>query len=387
MKKLTLPLLLLILVTLVFVKPVSAKVITATDDSVTIAKDEIVDDDLFITADTLTIEGTVNGDLYAAAGTITFSGTVNGDLLAAGGMVNVSGNIQDDLRLAGGNINVENATVGDSLTTFGGNVTLGENTSVGGNLIFGAGNFTSQAPISRGVLGGAGNITLNSPIGKNVRLGGEKITLGPLAQINGDLIYTSEEEIILNPQATISGELKKIAPKAAEFKKELPSKFPQALKGIKAGLKLWSFLAALLVGALLLYLFPKPTQYVANQINQQLLPSLGWGFLKLLFIFPVILVLIITGIGIPLALIIVTLFAVELYLTKIFVGLCFGNWLANRFNFKNSNPYLIFTVGLLGIYLITSLPFIDFLAQIVVTLLGLGAIFLSKKQLVTSLRK
>jgi cytoskeletal protein CcmA (bactofilin family) len=372
-----------------FTSPVRAEIITSKDQPVTISQDQVIDDDLFITADSLTINGTINGDLFAAAGNINFTGTVNGSLYAAGGTINISGTVKNDLLLAGGNLDIRQAQVGESLITFGGNVNIDNQTSVGGSLIFGAGSYSSQAPVSRGVLGGAGNLNLDGPIGKNVRISAGQITLGPQTRISGNLSYAveSESDFSLSPTATVSGQLKRLAPQASQVKEKLDRQLPRLLSGIKTGLKIWSFFAALLVGAIILYLFPQPAQSVANQLHRQLAASLGWGLI-VVFLTPVVtLTLMLTGIGLPLGLILILLFFIELYLTKIFVGLCFGNWLAKKFNFQNLSPYLIFTLGLLGIYFITSLPFIGFLARIIVTLLGFGALFLSKKHLPTSLRK
>ena len=50
-------------------------------DTVTIAKNEVIDDDLIITGQNVIVDGTINGDLVVAGGKIVINGTVNGSVL------------------------------------------------------------------------------------------------------------------------------------------------------------------------------------------------------------------------------------------------------------------------------------------------------------------
>jgi len=71
------------LLTLTIVTPARAFV-ARTGEDVVIAADEVIEDDLYVSAATFTLDGTVKGDLAVAAQTITINGTVEGDLMAAG---------------------------------------------------------------------------------------------------------------------------------------------------------------------------------------------------------------------------------------------------------------------------------------------------------------
>src|SRR5574338_339728 len=53
-----------------------------TGDNMVIQAGEVIDDDLYVGAQTFTLEGTVNGDLIVGAQTVIINGTVNGDLIA-----------------------------------------------------------------------------------------------------------------------------------------------------------------------------------------------------------------------------------------------------------------------------------------------------------------
>ena len=67
--------------------------------------------------------------------------------------------------------------------------------------------------------------------------------------------------------------------------------------------------------------------------------NLGWGFLVLVLAFPAFIILMLTGIGIHLALILMVLFFLTLYVSKLFVGMAIGKKLATYFpekKFKDS---------------------------------------------------
>jgi len=70
-----------------------------TGEDVVIAAGEVIEDDLYVSAATFTLDGTVKGDLAVAAQTITINGAV-----------------MDDVRIAGATLFVgEGASIGDDL--------------------------------------------------------------------------------------------------------------------------------------------------------------------------------------------------------------------------------------------------------------------------------
>lgn len=372
--------LILALVFLLVIAPtVSAKIISS-EDIVTIAEDEIVDDDLFVSAENVTVKGTVNGDLYVAGGVVTVNGTINGDILAAGGVIDIAGTVKDDVRAAGGNITLNELEVGDNLTVAGGNVSIDDETSVGGSLTFGVGNFVSRARVGRSVLGGGGQVTLDSPIGGDVRVGAGRLTLGSETTVAGDLVYTSEKEALLDEAATVSGAIRQIVPEAEQIAKKLPQVFRRATYGFK----IWSYLSALLVGFVLLYLLPSASFEVADEIRFKPGTNLLWGLLILLLAFPIFILLMISVIGIPLGIILFMLLLIEIYLAKIFVGLTLGEIIVESFLKRDLNIYLQLAIGLAVYSILASLPIIRFFVWLLAVVLGLGAIFSVKRVLVTS---
>jgi hypothetical protein len=74
---------------------------TRSGDQVVIGRGEVIEDDLYVAANSVTIDGTINGDLVAVGSQITINGTVKGDLLAAAQGIAINGTVNDDVRAAG----------------------------------------------------------------------------------------------------------------------------------------------------------------------------------------------------------------------------------------------------------------------------------------------
>lgn len=72
-------------------------------DQCLIAGDEVIDGDIYVICNTLTIEGTVNGDVVggAWAAVVAEGGYVHGDIWLLGGQLTIEGEISDDIRFGG----------------------------------------------------------------------------------------------------------------------------------------------------------------------------------------------------------------------------------------------------------------------------------------------
>jgi hypothetical protein len=148
-----------------------------------------------------------------------------------------------------------------------------------------------------------------------------------------------------------------------------------------------SYFAAFVVGFLLLHFFRKQSEAVADKIRKSPWRSLGWGFLTAILIGPALILLAITVIGLPLAFILGGLFAIELYLIKIFIGILIGKLIADGVGRAEMNVYLSFAIGLAVYYVLTSVPIAGFFLKITFLFFGLGAIFSFKRNLLAASRK
>ena len=131
-KKLLVPIALAISLALVLVIKLPAKASIFSNKGV-IEAGEVIDDDLFISHDTVTMDGTVNGDLFISSNNITVNGTVNGNLIITGARVEVKGTINGSLVFAGQSMLVDGPVSG-SIYAAGAAIHLGPNAHVKRNI-------------------------------------------------------------------------------------------------------------------------------------------------------------------------------------------------------------------------------------------------------------
>lgn len=205
-----LPVFLAILLLLVIAAPVAAGEFR-TDDTVTVAEGETIDDDLYAGSGTVTIDGTVNGDVTAAAGTVTVDGEVTGSVNVAGGTVEIAGSVGGGARIAGGTVTIA-GSIGRDVVVLGGTVTIAESATVAGDVAAGVGTLTVAGQVGGDLLAGAGNIEVTGNVTGSLDVGVDTLVIGPGAQIGGDVEYTSDKEATIDSSAEIAGETTRRTP-------------------------------------------------------------------------------------------------------------------------------------------------------------------------------
>ena len=207
--------------------------------------------------------------------------------------------------------------------------------------------------------------------------------------MDGDLNYWSDEDLLLADSATISGETTKNIPsKTFETKdaEEIQAGLSQAKKGFASILKIISFLSALVVGLVLIKLYPKYIQKTALVLNKKPWGSLALGF-GLLILTPFdILSLLVTVIGIPLGTILLVTYFVYIYLSKILLAYWAGDFLRRKAD-KKTSDYWTFVIGLLLYYIITLIPVVGPFVTILTLMFGLGASVMVCKGIYLEARK
>lgn len=346
-----------------FVPQASAKVMWQEKGTLTIPAGETIDDDLFIAGENVNIDGIVTGDVYVGAGAVKVDGIIKGSLF-----------------VGTGDLNLASATIGNSLIVGAGNVLIDKDSKIGGSLLAAAGNLKNYAPVGRNLMAGAGNFYLDSKVGKEVRVGSGNIELGPHTNISGNFTYALGKEgetFGQDPAATIGGTVTKYTPpvQAQRDLERAKSDFTKFSRAFHGGWLVISFLGSLLVGFLLLRLFPKTSLGLANQITWSPMLSLGTGFLIVIAAFPVLLVLALTVIGLPLAGLLFLLFCLELHLAKLAAAYALGRFVAGQFSWNKMGVYAVFFVGLAIFYLLRAIPMIGWVASALFTWVGLGAMW------------
>lgn len=370
MKKFSLIGLTMLCLGILTVSVVSARVVSS-DKVVNIAADEVVDEDLFIAGEQVNIDGTVNGDVYAAGGNISVTGTINGDLIAAGGMIEISGKVADDVRVAAGTVEIRKAIIGDNLSIAGGSLRLDAGSTVGGSAIFAGGVVYFDGSSGGSLIGSAGSVLVKGKVAKDALFVVGALTVDSQAQVDGDLVYMSDQSAVIAESAQVIGKIEQVMPKEAQQQSESWRGFAN---GAAQALKLWSYLSSLVVGMLLIYLFGKPAMEIAEVVGTHTAASFLWGGVTMFLVMPLVIILMMSVIGIPMALILGGLFILGMYLANIFVAVFWGKVITKSLNLTGVNLYLSFAIGLFAYFVLTLVPILGSVIVFAVGVLGFGAL-------------
>jgi cytoskeletal protein CcmA (bactofilin family) len=343
--------------------------------AVTVASGEVVDDDLYVAAETVTIDGVLNGDLWAAANTITINGIVNGSVMAAGNKINIGGDVTRAVRAVGQSVNINGSVGGDVLAGCG---NLNIAAEIGGDLLFGADVAVVGGHIEGDIKGSGSAVTISGEVGGSVELEVEALAILSTANVGGDLTYTSKEEADIQSGAQITGGATHNVP---EVEEDGAATFPFTLfSGVLA--KVMSFLMAFVAGLILIFLAPRRLTSIVEAIGSRPGPSAGWGAL-IVFVTPIVALLVcLTIIGISAGVIALVLYGIGLYLAQIPVGIFIGRWIIGRFRVVESKAAMVgaLALGLVILKLLSLIPYFGFVVGLAVVIFGLGAIVAAERK-------
>ena len=406
-------------------------------NQVLVAQGEVVEDDLYVTANTIRVDGTIKGDLVAFGNLVIIgeTGVVEGDLLGAGQGVVVNGVVKDDVRMAGAVVTLgKTAQVGSDLLAAGYSIETASGSQVGQDVVAAGGVVELSGETNRNVKVAAGGFALNGVVGGDVTAdvgsaedvqqsfsplmfmpkvagmpepvqisGG--LSLGPDAQVAGKLTYTSPQQTTIpsgkvvggatyNPPPTPTPEEAQAKPQPATPVQKTTTWFLSLLRNLAT---------LLLAGLLLSYFTPGLLRKGSQVIKERPLPSFGWGILMVasfffallaIFIFVVILAVIlglitlgdllgtVIGVGIvSFSTVILGFNLAASYISKILVGYLIGVLLFSRLK-----PDLIehrfwpALVGILILVILVAIPVLGTILNILAVLVGLGALYLVFRQ-------
>jgi cytoskeletal protein CcmA (bactofilin family) len=361
-----------------------------TNETVIINKDQIIDGNLYAAGSLITVDGTVRGDVFCGGETININGQIDGDIICAGKTVNINSSVGGNVRIVGETL-IINGSIDRGIIAAGANTTLGSEAVVGWDMLWAGARADIRGKIGRDFYGGGANVLINGEIGRDVKLRlDERITkdtvikiddYAPLnildeANIEGNVYYTSGIKGTISENASIAGEIGHSLPEKKQ-KKEGPFDF--GLWGL-----LVSIFSALVVGLVIISIWRKEILELTNNMLEKISPSIGWGVV-IMIITPIIVVLLLfTLIGIPLALITFVIWLIALYISKIFVGILVGKSLMDKFGEKKESTTNLIWPMIIGValcWIIFAIPVIGWLLSLISIWWGLGGIWLySKKQ-------
>ena len=257
--------------------------------------------------------------------------------------------------------------VDGSLFTFSQETRIAEGSRVGRGVASYSNVLSLHGEIAHGVRAAGGSIDIAGPVRRNVDAAAQRITVGSRGHIGGELIAEVRHsgDLRIDPAATLASEpVVRLAGDGAS-----PSRY------LTASFYLWQSLwlvAALIVGGLLLWLAPGAAT-VRFATPSVVVRTLGIGFLCVVATPVAALLVAMTLVGLPLAIVLFGLWALAVYLAKITVAILLGRaFLGPRSSGRGGAALL---VGLLAVFVAVNLPIVGWIANLGLTLFGVGALF------------
>ncbi len=428
--------------------PVQAAVI---DEDGIIEANQVIDDDVFISADTVTVDGTVNGALLAAGRLIVINGKVNGDVILMGNNIVISDTAEIDGNVfSGGKQITLNGKVSGSVFSGGAELYLKDGVQLGRNLYFGGYQLSTAAEtaVDRDVYAATYQSILNGSVTRNVNIAaaavelngkvGNDVTLDvaspdqqePVAMqshfypdipqalqpgvrisknavIGGKLVYTSASEqsqqIAVAPQGGIIYQTP--VPSSNETPAHQRTDNQPAASEMMVHFGSYalditrSFFTLLVLGALALWLMPATLQKSSALAQNKPGHAIGLGFLVIfagylaaLLITVVLLIVVglfslitlgglsatLFGVGFSGLTFVMTVFTlIVTYGSKLVVAYLIGSLIIHKLAPQASRPEIWgLVIGVLLYAIFQAIPFFGFLINILITAVGVGAIWL-----------
>lgn len=394
------------------------------NDIITIGKEEVIDDDLVISGETVTVDGMINGDLVVAGRNVIVNGTVKGSLIMAGQTLVLNGHVGGTVYSAGAELTVkEQSSVERNLFFAGYSYKTQAGGTIGRDTVVAGYQGVLNGEIKRNLMASLAALELNGAVRGDVNAFVEKpgttpevqlwgnfsgqnlppalptgLRVGSTAQIGGELRYSSAVEqssaIQAKPERGVvystatTGQVG--APTTTTPTNAIATWFWARLR---------AFVSLLLLGALALWLLPTLFTNVAEQVERQPWLDGAWGVLVgivgyggvLLALF--VLILLVAGLAaLTLAGLAVSVFGLGFgvvgvaltfflllgaYASKLVVIYPLSRAFFARY-LPQWNQYRLvpLAAGILLFVILHSIPYVGVLLDVVMTVIGLGAMWL-----------
>ena len=325
-----------------------------------------INDDLYLAGGQVDLFATVQGDVVVAGGQLNLEGNVLADVVAAGGAIGLRGTVGDDARLAGGNVRVL-ARVGDDLIAAGGRVLIAQTTEVGGSAWLTAGDVIMGGTIRQELHASGGKVTISGTVNGNTEIWADRVEIDSTAVINGNLHYRSPHPARIANGAIIKGKVN-----------HTPVEVP--LAPFVAGLFITCLilLLGIMITAIVLYLaFPGVAERCSESIRNQPWLSLGIGLAVLAGVPVVIVMLLSTGLGAILALLLLAVYLVMLlsgYITGVWFVADTGMRKLKKENASKTACVVSLVLAIVVLSIVNIIPLIGNLVNWLVLLAGMGAL-------------
>jgi hypothetical protein len=285
------------------------------------------------------IDQPVQDDIFASGGTVDINAPI-GSLIAAGGTININAPVQGDVIVAGGTVNANN-DIGGKLVAAGGTVVVRGN--IGTNIVITGGTVAIQ----QGVI-----------IGHDALLSGGMVTNA--GTVHGNLTIRART-------FTNTGTADHLDVQLSEPRGEFSRIF--SVFGVLFVIGLF------ILGLILLSLLPHGFLGVEEEVRKSAILKTIAGFFAIIISFILLVLISITVVLLPIALVFWMIYFIALILSTLFVALALGRLLAKWIKWKATQNWQLFVVGFIVLNLLFLIPVLGAIILIISVSLGFASFF------------
>jgi anti-sigma factor RsiW len=343
----------------------SAAEIRHVAEGITVAKDEVVKNDLIAAGSSVKIEGTVEGDLIAFCRNLTVDGHVTGDIIAFAQIVRINGTVDGNVRSFSNYVSFA-GTVGKNVSSFTETFELASKKEIGGSLTLFAAMATQDGRVGRDLLSFVGHHDLDGFVGGAAQMRADRLTIGPSADVQGKVKVKTVRDPNISDKARFGAGKPEIT---------IEKRRPDYMKPGYYWSQTLRWGAAFVLGLLVVLLMPG---FLGDSVREgeRYGLSLGAGLLALIVTPIAAIIACITIVGLAVGITGILAWCVTLYAAQIFVGVFLGQKMLGG---ASSTGALIgrLAVGLLVIRVATMLPYAGGFVWLAVIMFGMGLVTLA----------
>lgn len=316
---------------------------------------QIHEGDLYLFGNDVTMDQLVSGNVYIFANNVTVTGQVAGNMYIVANRVTVDqAYIQYATYITATTVEFKGVTTDLYVST----MTL---------------NIPANYGAYRDIQVNAQTAYIAGAVGRNAFVNAPHLSLekdGATAMIFGNLSYTSPQEINI-PEGAVEGEV--------QYSKTTQNTLTAGELVQKYSILFFSAFVTALIIYLLAHFFAKKSEEKATEvIAHKWLPTFGIGLLGIILVPIASIVLTLTLVGIPAALLLLAFYALLLFISIPVITVLLAKIIANRFHVERVLPQilivLLVSIILSAIFLI---PYVGIIIKVILAVLGFGAMIIA----------
>ncbi len=332
--------------------------------AVRVEADEVINDDLVLAGEAVTIEGMVNGDVAATGGRVVVTGTINGNLYTSAETLEIQGRVTGTVISLGKRILIA-GQIDRSLVAAGGAVVLDGEARVGHTLAAVGDRLQLDGSVGRAMMLGGDDVRISGEVGREIRVAADRLRVTESATVRGQVDYWSDD-------AEIRGDVGGATGHGSSRNRQLDRR-PWYRSPWSIAIKFGGFLVFGLVALSLLPGLRRtfPERMVSGSWKVPLA-----GFLILIAVPVAAIILMATLVGLPLGALSLLSFPVLVYLSQVLLAYALAHLLADRIEpLRGQNWAVLFVTGAVLTTILTELPIVGPLFTLAALFYGLGGLW------------